>query len=263
MRVVPLAFSCVWRKRFEQYRIASGIGSQSKAERIITLLYCLGEESDDILTSTGVTDDERKSYKDVLDKFDSFFKVRKNVIFEQARFNRRQQAEGETAEQYIAVLYNLASNCNYGQMQDRMIWDRLIVGIRDTALSEQLQLDSELTLEKATKAIQQKEAVHEQQSVLNYGPTPSPLDAVRTGATNRKQFSHQTRQSNDQRHGQQQQGRKHCTRCGKSRTVEINAPHENQFVTDAIVKDTIAPSVSHKLFLHFQLRQDWTITQPI
>ena len=90
------------------------------------------------------------------------------------------------------------------------------MGIRDIALSERLQLNSELTLEKATKAIQQKEAVHEQQSVLNHGPTPSPVDAMRTGAANRKQSSHQTKQSNDQRYGQQQQGRKHCTRCGKS-----------------------------------------------
>ena len=34
-----------WRKRFEQYRIASGIGSQSEAQQINRLLYCLGEES--------------------------------------------------------------------------------------------------------------------------------------------------------------------------------------------------------------------------
>ena len=205
-----------WRKHFEQYKIASGIGSQSEAQQINTLLYCLGEESDDVLTSTGITDDERKSYKDVLDKFDSFFKVRKNVIFERARFNRRQQGEGETAEQYIAVLHNLASNCDYSQMQDQMIRDRLVVGIRVTDLSERLQLDCDLTLEKATKAIREKEAVYEQQSVLNHGPTPSPVDAVRAGAKNRKQSPHQMKQSNDQRHGQQQQGRKHCTRCRKS-----------------------------------------------
>ena len=77
-----------WRKRFEQFRIASGLGSKSEDQQINTLLYCLGEESDDVLTSTGVTDEERKSYKDVLGKFDSFFKVRRNVIFERALFNR-------------------------------------------------------------------------------------------------------------------------------------------------------------------------------
>ena len=63
-----------WRKRFEQFRIASGLGSKSEDQHINTLLYCLGEESNDILTSTGVIDEERKSYKDVLRKFDSFLK---------------------------------------------------------------------------------------------------------------------------------------------------------------------------------------------
>ena len=44
-----------WRKRFEQFRIASGLGAKSQEQQVNTLLYCLGEESDDVLTSTGVT----------------------------------------------------------------------------------------------------------------------------------------------------------------------------------------------------------------
>ena len=44
-----------------------------------------------------------------------------------------------------------------------MIRDRLVVGIRDTSLSGRLQIDPELTLEKAKKTVRQKEAVTEQQ----------------------------------------------------------------------------------------------------
>ena len=88
--------------------------------------------------------------------------MRKNVIFERARFNRRNQSEGEPAEQYITVLYNLAENCKYGGLKNEMIRDRLVVGIRDSALSERLQLDGNLTLDKAKTAIRQKETVHEQ-----------------------------------------------------------------------------------------------------
>ena len=52
-------------------------------------------------------------------------------------------------------LYRLAEICDYGALRDEMIRDRLLVGIRDTALSQQLQLDAELTLEKAKKRIWQ------------------------------------------------------------------------------------------------------------
>ena len=51
-------------------------------------------------------------------------------------------------------------------MRDEMMRDRLVVGIRDGQLSEHLQLDAELTLEKAKKMVQQREAVHDQQQAL-------------------------------------------------------------------------------------------------
>ena len=47
------------------------------------------------------------------------------------------------------ALYNLAENCNYGDMKEEMIRIRLVVGIRDNALSEKIQLDAKLTLETA------------------------------------------------------------------------------------------------------------------
>ena len=119
-----------WRRRFGQFRVASGLGEQSAAKQISTLLYCLGEEAESVLTSTNATQDERQVYSAVMGKFDAFFQVRRNVIFERARFNRRNQNPGETAEQYIMALYTLAANCNYGDMEAEMIRDRLVVGIR-------------------------------------------------------------------------------------------------------------------------------------
>ena len=47
-----------------------------------------------------------------------------------------------------------------------MIRDRLVVGIRDNGLSERLQMNADLTLERAMKPIRQSEAVHEQQTLL-------------------------------------------------------------------------------------------------
>ena len=156
-----------WKRRFEQFRLASGLSTEGDERQISTLLYCLGQDAEEVLVSTGITTEERKTYKDVVEKFDQFFKVRKNTIFERARFNRHNQQEGESAEQYITVLYSLADNCDYGDFKDQKIRDRLVVGIRDNLLSERLQMDAELTLEKAMKTIRQREAVHEQQIVLS------------------------------------------------------------------------------------------------
>lgn len=105
----PFNFRCPdewprWKRRFEQFRSASGLAQEDQLRQVSTLLYCLGEEAEDVLTSTNITAEERANYASVLAKFDDFFQVRKNVIFERARFNRRNQLEGESAEQYVTAL---------------------------------------------------------------------------------------------------------------------------------------------------------------
>lgn len=89
-----------WKRRYQQYCAAAGLTETSQARQVSTLLYCLGEEANDVLTSTNITEDESKSFDQVIAKFD-FFQVRWNIIFERARFNQSSQLQGETAEKYI------------------------------------------------------------------------------------------------------------------------------------------------------------------
>ena len=70
-------------------------------------------------------------------------------------------------------------------MKDQLIRDHLVVGIRDGALLEHLQLESDLTLDKAKKLIRQREAVRVQQEILHKSQTKddTSLDAVRQSTT--------------------------------------------------------------------------------
>ena len=126
-----------WKRRFEQYLHASGLSSEGSEERqVSTLLYCLGEEANDVLTLTGISDTDRNKYETVMSKFDEFFTVRRNIMFERARFNQRNQLKGESAETYITALYGLIENCNFGALKDELLRDRLVVGIQDQKLSQ-------------------------------------------------------------------------------------------------------------------------------
>jgi len=117
-----------------------------QSRQVSMLLYCLGEEADDVLASTNITEEEYERFDAVMVKFEEFFKVRQNVIFERAKFNKRAQLEGESAKRYITTLYHLAETYNYRDMKAEMIRDRLVVGIRDQRLSQQLQMDPNLTI---------------------------------------------------------------------------------------------------------------------
>ena len=125
-----------WKRRFEQFLSASGLDKEDDARKVNTLLYCLGEEAEGVLSSTGISDESRKKYADVIAKFEEHFQVRRNIIYERARFNKRDQKEGESVEEYITALYELAETCEYGTLREEMLRDRLVVGIRDATLSD-------------------------------------------------------------------------------------------------------------------------------
>ena len=209
-----------WKRRFGQYRVASGLESSSESQQVSTLLYCIGEEAESVLISTDATADDRKEYKKTIAKFDEFFSVRRNVIYERARFNRCSQLQSETAEEYIVELYRLAETCNYGDLKDEMIRDRLVVGIRDVSISQQLQIDAGLTLEKAKTKIRQREAVGEQQKELQ-GATKNATSLEEVGSQwrhksdqPRRGFTNKSRTSGKER-TRDFQSTKSCSRCGK------------------------------------------------
>ena len=52
-----------WLRRFERYRIASGLQNKTEQEQVGTLLYAMGECADDIITTLRVNE-ETASYTD-------------------------------------------------------------------------------------------------------------------------------------------------------------------------------------------------------
>ena len=86
----------------------------------------------------------------------------KNIIFEWAGFNRQTQQSDECVEQYIVAIYWRIKTCNYGNLTDKTLCGHFVVSICDTVLSEHLQMDPDLTLDKAMKSVRQREVVKEQ-----------------------------------------------------------------------------------------------------
>ena len=66
----------------------------------------------------------------------------------------------------MLALYSLAEHCSYGSLHDEMIRDCLVVGLLGSKVSETLQLDPDLTLDKAVTTARQRETVKQQQEVV-------------------------------------------------------------------------------------------------
>ena len=94
----------------------------------------MGYQAEDILMSFCLSEADGKKYTIVKEKFEGHFIRRRNKIYERARFNQRKQLPGEPADDFITSLYCLVEHCGYGDLQDEMIRDCIVVGLQDTAL---------------------------------------------------------------------------------------------------------------------------------
>lgn len=124
------------------------------------MLYCLGEDAEEILNMSGIEGADRTKYDKVIEKFDAHFAVRKNLIYimkEPASSKKR-----ESLSNYFSQLYIIWQKTEFGTLKNQMIRDRFVVGIQDATMSERLQMEPKLTLDKAMKLVHQRDTVKEQ-----------------------------------------------------------------------------------------------------
>ena len=120
---------------------------------------------------------ERLQYSVVKESFDKFLMPKRNVMYERARFNQTLQQVTEPVNLFVTSLYARAESCNYGPLHDELIRDRLVVGLRDTTLSEIMSLDKDVNLAKAISMAKQSEKIKRQQTDIR-GDVNSAVDAV-------------------------------------------------------------------------------------
>ena len=151
-----------------------------------------------------------------------------------------------SADQFITALYELIGTCEYGELKGEMLRDRIVVGLRDTTLSERLQLDPDLTLEIAKRTARQKEAVKEHRQELQgdgtYCTRPNPIvvEEVRSGgsAGARGGFAGATGGSSKQGGAPRRKSGTNVSVVGTTTQGQSNALLEIPFVFNAIVRAT-------------------------
>ena len=210
-----------WIRRFERFRSASGLSKRDEESQVNTLLYSMGSKSDDILATFVLTTEDSKKYDVVKDKFDGYFVKRRNIIFERGKFHRRKQESGEAVDSFITDLYGLAEHCQFGLLHDEMIRDRIVVGLADQKLSEKLQLDADLTLEKVINSVRQSESVRSQQAVVRGqedASQPAKVDRVHKSKPQKSLRTSLNPQGKTYKQsvGQNDVSNDVCKRCGKS-----------------------------------------------
>ena len=88
-------------KDFEQFRKAAGLHQKDSKSQGNTLIYSMCKEADDIIMSFRLITEEANQNNVVKDKLEAHFVVKRNKVFERAKFNLRSQQNGGSVKQIM------------------------------------------------------------------------------------------------------------------------------------------------------------------
>ena len=88
-------------------------------------------------------------YADVMNTFIDYCMPKKNLVYERFVFNTCNQKQGHIIDSYVTELRTKAQSCEYDELKDSLIRDRIVVGTNSTKLQEKMLQDKNLTLPSA------------------------------------------------------------------------------------------------------------------
>ncbi|KAI4898509.1 hypothetical protein NFI96_006164, partial [Prochilodus magdalenae] len=203
--------------------VASKLDKESGEVQVNSLLYAMGAEAEAVFNSFSLGDGEAQNYDTVVAKLDQHFVPKRNIIHERACFHRRVQNSGEPVESFVRSLYELAEYCEFGTAKNEHIRDRIVIGLTDSDVSQKLQLEPELTLEKAITVARQSEQIKKQQANLR---AEKHVDELRSKMARRSNTKANNTSYNKQERRKME--RDNCTRCGWSHNGREQCPARNK-----------------------------------
>ncbi|XP_033731746.1 uncharacterized protein K02A2.6-like [Pecten maximus] len=127
------------------------------------------------------------------------------------------QEKGETIDQYVTDLKNKSKSCEFGDLCDSLIKDRIVCGIADVHLRERLLREPNLTLQKTVTICraselsksQMKDLADEQEKTVHVVKRPG------TSGTGTKQYgSNSAHRGRGRGQNRDRVEKSKCTRCG-------------------------------------------------
>ena len=168
----------IWRQMWDNYSILTNLSSQPQTYQTALLLHCLGPDGVRVYNGLKFADeDESKLCRAILDKLNLHFLGETREFFERFKFNQRSQEAGESVEQYVTVLRTMSKTCGFCScMKDKLLMDRLLLGVRDDRMREQMMATPDLTLSKAIDTCKAVEATATQMKALKQDELVQKLD---------------------------------------------------------------------------------------
>ena len=166
-----------WRLQWECYCNLSGLAGQAAEKQVEAFNLCLSREILAIVQNLGLTNAEKKDIAAIIQALQRYVDGQMNETVERRNFRRRMQQPGESFDDFLISLRELAKTCRFcsESCTEKSIRDQVIEGISDGDTVEDLLQENELTLATTIAKCRSKETpLRHHTARSRAGGSPSP-----------------------------------------------------------------------------------------
>ena len=140
-----------FKRTWQNYSVVARLENFEENFKAALFLSVIGEEALEMFGGMAFSNEaDNQVLSQVIEKFEEFCIGETNETYERFIFNQRNQEENESIDQYVTVIRKLAQTCNFCNcLNDSLLRDRLVLGIRDESPRKKLLQEKKLTLSRA------------------------------------------------------------------------------------------------------------------
>ena len=169
----------LFKQKWRNYEIASGLKNKEGETRVATLLSIIGDDALEVYNGfQWETVGDNIKIDKVLEKFEVYCNPKRNIPFERYIFNSRFQKVNEKIDEYVTQLRLLAETCDFGSLKDSLIRDMIIFGCNDERLKESMLREPDLSLARAIEMCRLTERAKEHHSQMQAKSVIEEVDKV-------------------------------------------------------------------------------------
>ena len=165
-----------WKQRYVLYMKATGLDTKSDDRKTAVLLNLIGEEALDKFNTFSLTEEQKNNSKDVMQAFEEYCTPKNNETIDRYIFFTRNQQNGESFINYLTELKALMGKCDFGDIKDSLLKDRIICGILNPTLKDRLLREDKLDLENCINICKASELAEIQLKTIQ---DESSVDAIK------------------------------------------------------------------------------------
>ena len=158
-----------WKSQWDAYLSLSGLGTQAQTKQVQALTLCFSRETVTIVENLGLSAEQRQNASDMVKAIGVYVSGQLNESVERRTFRRRTQQPGESFDDFLVSLRELAKTCNFCNdgCTQKNIRDQIIEGLTNGDIVEDLLKEKNLTLETTVSKCRAQEAARKQRAEIS------------------------------------------------------------------------------------------------